>query len=175
LTVASLRNVGKVEKMETVFRLRPALMHVDLSRIPSDAQVLAARLLLVRAHPLAKDWGTKPTLFVAEPCNRPWQEFEMNSFEYAKDKFWKEAWGMSWNGADPDFFPLFLAHGPSQGTANTWDFTKAVDYWTTGKHANHGFTLYAANKYIDHLWVHTRKAKEIKHRPTLFVIYVPQA
>jgi hypothetical protein len=174
LTVASLRNVGKAEKMETVFRLRPALMRVDLASIPAGAQVLAARLLLVRANPLAKDWDTKPTLFVAEPCNRPWQEFEMNSFQYARDKFWKEAWGMSWNGDDPDFFPLFLAHGPSQGTTNTWDFTKAVSYWTDGKHANHGFVLYSAPKYIDHLWVHTRKAKEVSNRPTLFVIYVPK-
>jgi outer membrane protein assembly factor BamB len=171
LTVASLRNVGKAETMETVFRLRPALMRVDLSSIPPGAQVLAARLLLVRAHPLAKDWDAKPTLFVAEPCNRPWQEFEMNSFEYAKDKFWKETWGMSWTGADPDFFPLFLAHGPSQGTANTWDFTRAVNYWIDGKHPNHGFALYAAPRYIDYLWVHTRKAKEVRNRPTLFVIY----
>ena len=174
LTVASLRNIGKAEKMETVFRLHPALMRVDLSSIPVGARVLAARLLLVRAHPLAKAWDTKPTLFVAEPCNRPWQEFEMNSFEYAKDKFWKEAWGMSWNGADPDFYPLFLAHGPSQGRTNTWDFTRAVNYWTDGKRVNHGFTMYAAPKYIDHLWVHTRKTKEVKNRPTLFVIYVPK-
>ncbi len=64
--------------METVFRLRPALMRVNLSSIPPGAKVLAARLLLVRAHPLAKDWDTKPTLFVAEPCNRPWQEFEFS-------------------------------------------------------------------------------------------------
>ena len=174
LTVGLLGNIGKAEKMETVFRLRPALMRVDLSSIPPGAKILAARLLLVRAHPLAKDWDAKPTMFVAEPCNRPWQEFEMNSFEYAKDKFWKEAWGMSWNGDDPDFFPLFLAHGPSQGTANTWDFTQAVNYWTDGKHANHGFTLYAANNYIDYLWVHTRECREIKNRPTLFVIYVPR-
>jgi len=175
LTVGSLQNVGKAEKMETTFRLRPALMQVDLASIPAGATILAARLLLVRAHPLASDWDTKPTMFVAEPCNRPWQEFEMNSFEYARDKFWKEVWGASWNGPDPDFFPIFLAHGPSQGTANTWDFTQAVNYWTDGKHANHGFTLYSANKYIDYLWVHSRKSKDVKNRPTLFVVYVPKA
>ena len=115
LTVASLKNIGKAETMEAALRLRPALMRVDLSSIPAGARLLAARLVLVRAHPPAKDWNTKPTMFVAEPCNRPWQEFEMNSFEYAKDKFWKEAWGMSWNGADPDFFPVFLAHGGQSG------------------------------------------------------------
>lgn len=173
LTVQSLQNVGKAETMETVFRLRPALLRVDLDSLPSGADILAARLLLVRARPLGKEWDTKPTMFVAEPCNRPWQEFEMTSFQFAKNKFWQEAWGMSWNGADPDFFPLFLAHGPSQGTANTWDFTQAVKYWTDGKHENHGFALYSAPKSIDHLWVHTREAKEIKNRPTLFVMYRP--
>jgi hypothetical protein len=175
LTVASLRNVGKAETMEAALRLRPALLRVDLSCIPAGSQVLAARLLLTRAQPLAKGWDAKPTLFVAEPCNRPWQEYEMNSFEYARDRFWKEAWGMSWNGPDPDFLPLFIAHGPSQGRANTWDFTRAVAYWTDGQHKNFGFTLYAASQYLDYLWVYTRETKEVKNRPTLFVIYVPKA
>jgi hypothetical protein len=172
--VASLKNVGHAETMEVTFRLRPAMMRVDLSSIPAGARVLSAKLLLVRSRALGKDWDAKPTMFVAEPCNRPWQEFEMDSFRYAKDKFWKEAWGMSWNGDDPDFFPLFLAHGPSQGTASSWDFTQAVDYWTSGRHPNHGFVMYSANRYVDYLWVHTRKAKSVANRPTLFVIYEPK-
>lgn len=173
LTVASLQNVGKAQQMETTFRLRPALLQIDLASIPAGAEVLAARLLLVRARPAVADAENKPTMFVAEPCNRPWHEYEMSSFEYAKDKFWKEAWGMSWNGPDPDFLPVFLAHGPSQGTTNTWDFTQAVKYWADGKHTNHGFTLYSCNKYVDYLWVYTRKAEDVKKRPTLFVIYTP--
>ena len=45
-------------------------------------------------------------------------------------------------GDDPDFLPVYLAHGPSQGKVNTWDFTHAVRFWTDGKHANHGFMLH---------------------------------
>ena len=39
-------------------------------------------------------------------------------------------------GDDPDFLPIYLAHGPSQGKVNTWDFTHAVRFWTDGQHAN---------------------------------------
>ncbi len=108
LTVASVGNIGKSEQVESCLRLRPSMRRIDLSSIPVGARVLAARLLLVRASPPGKGWDEKPTLFVAEPCNRPWEEYEMTSFEYAKDKFWQEVWGAAWNGADPDFFPLFL-------------------------------------------------------------------
>ena len=69
-------------------------------------------------------------MWVVEPCLRPWHEYEVNAFEYAKDKFWKDVGGMHWDG-DADFAPVFLAYGPGQGKVNAWDFTEAVRYWTT--------------------------------------------
>ena len=70
---------------------------------------------------------------------------------------------------------MFIAHGPSQGTTNTWDFTQAVKWWTDGKHPNHGFTLYnAVRSNVDYLWVHSCKAKDVRLRPALMVIYEPK-
>ncbi len=48
-----------------------------------------------------------------------------------------------------------------------------MKYWTDGKHANHGFALYASPKYIDYLTVFSRETKALKNRPALFVVYVP--
>ena len=47
-------------------------------------------------------------MWVVEPCNRPWVEQEVNAFQYAKGKFWKQVGGFNW-GDDPDFLPMFLA------------------------------------------------------------------
>ena len=171
----SLHSVAGSERMEVCFRGRPVMMRVDFSSIPQGSRILAARLLLVRASPLPKDWGTRPHLFVAEFCNRPWKEKEVNTFEYAKDRFWKETHGSNWDGDDPDFLPMFIAYGPSQGTANVWDFTEAVKWWTDGRHPNHGFTLYNGDyTAVDYLWVYSRWAKEIRQRPAMVVIHEPK-
>jgi hypothetical protein len=135
---------------------------------------LGARLLLVRAHELKKDWDATPTLFVAQPCNRPWKEHEINVFEYAKDKFWREYAGMLWDGDDPDLMPVYAAYGPSGGRTGSWSFTHAVRYWTDGRPPNHGFIVFASQKYIGPLVAFTRKCKDIRNRPALMVIYEPK-
>ena len=108
---------------------------------------------------------------MAEPCNRPWEEYEVNAFQYAKDRFWKEIGGFHW-GDDPDFLPIFLAYGPGQPKANCWDFAEAVRFWVSGKHPNHGFMLHGDSK--DYMIAHTRGATEIKDRPAVLVIYEPR-
>jgi len=171
----ALRSLAGAEKMEVTFRGRPAMMRLDFSTIPNGSNILAAQLALVRSGPLAKDWDTRRSYFVAEFCNRPWKEAEVNTFEYARDQFWQELHGASWDGTDPDFLPMFIAHGPSQGTTNGWDFTQAVKWWTDGKHPNHGFTLYnGVRTNVDYLWVHSCRTKEVRLRPAMMVIYEPK-
>ncbi len=167
-------NRGKTAAHEVFMRHRSPLMRVDLSGIPTGAKILAARLLVVRANPKVLDDHDpykKATMWVVEPCNRPWEEYEVNAFEYAKDRFWKEVGGMHW-GADPDFLPVFLAYGPGQGLVNTWDFTAAVRYWTDGRHPNHGFMLHGDSH--DYLSAHTREARALEDRPAVLVIYEPK-
>jgi hypothetical protein len=174
LTVDRAVNYGKNATLEVFMRHRSVLMRVDLSSLPKGAEVLEARLLLVRARPINKehDPEAKPTMWVAEPCNRPWEESEVNAYEYARGKFWREVGGRSY-GDDPDFAPLFLVHGPgSAGPACSWDFTEAVRWWTDGKHANHGFMLHGDS--FDYLTCWTREAPEVKDRPALLVIYRPK-
>jgi hypothetical protein len=171
----TLGSLAGSERMEVTHRGRPAMMRVDFSSIPAGSRILAARLLLMRAGQLPQDWDSRRSFFVAECCNRPWKETEVNTFEYAKDRFWKETHGSSWDGDDPDFLPTFIAFGPSQGTANVWDFTEAVKWWTDGKHPNHGFTLYNADyTSVDYLWVHSRWVKDVSRRPAMMVIYEPK-
>jgi hypothetical protein len=166
-------NIGHQAKHEVFMRHRSPLMRVDLSSIPKDAHIFAAKLLLVRAQPAGTPQGPhRANIWVAEACNRPWQEHEVNAFQYAKDQFWKDVGG-GYYGDDPDFLPLYLAHGPSQeGAASAWDFTQAVRFWTDGQHANHGFMLHgdAGDKLI--AW--SREAPQIENRPALLVIYEPQ-
>jgi hypothetical protein len=167
-------NRGKAASHEVFMRHRSPLMRVDLSSIPTGSTILAAQLLVIRANQKDLDDHTptkKPTMWVVEPCNRPWQEYEVNAFEYAKDKFWKEIGGMSW-GEDPDFLPTFLAHGPGQGKVNVWDFTEAVRFWTDGKHPNHGFMLHGDSH--DYMIAHAREARDLKDRPAVLVIYEPR-
>ncbi|MDB5386081.1 MAG: hypothetical protein JWM11_1727 [Planctomycetaceae bacterium] len=164
-------NRGHAESHEVFMRHRSPLMQVDLSSIPQSAKILAAELIITRANEKYLDDHNpdkKPTFWVVEPCNRPWNEFEVNAFEYARDLFWKEIGGMSWN-ADPDFHTAFLAHGPGQGKVNVWDFTEAVRYWTNGKNPNYGFMLHGDSH--DYLTAATREAKELQKRPTVLVIY----
>jgi hypothetical protein len=172
--VQRANNQGKSATHEVFMRHRSPLMRVDLSSIPAGSKILAARLLLVRAgdrFPADHNPEKKPTMWVVEPCNRPWKEYEVNAFEYARDRFWKEVGGMHW-GEDPDFWPVFLAFGPGQGKVNSWDFTEAVRFWTGGRHANHGFMLHGDSH--DYMIAHAREAKDLKNRPAVLVIYEPK-
>ncbi len=167
-------NRGKSASHEIFMRHRSPLMRVDLGTIPAGSNILAARLLVVRANEKYLDDHNpekKPTMWVVEPCNRPWEEYEVNAFQYAKDKFWKEIGGMSW-GEDPDFLPTFLAHGPGTVKALTLDFAEAVRFWTDGKHPNHGFMLHGDSH--DYMTAHSREAKEVKNRPAVLVVYEPK-
>jgi hypothetical protein len=164
-------NRGGAASHEVFMRHRSAMMRVDLSSIPADAEILAAQLIVVRANDKYLDDHNpekKATLWVVEPCLRPWVEHEVNAYRYSKDRFWKEIGGMQWDG-DADFAPVFLAHGPGQGKVNAWDFTHAVRYWTTERRPNHGFMLHGDSH--DYLTAATREAKNLRDRPALLVIY----
>jgi hypothetical protein len=172
-TVERAANRGKSATHEIFMRHRSPLMRVDLSSIPAGSRVLAARLIIVRASDKLPDNHNplkKPTMWVVEPCNRPWEEYEVNAYEYARDKFWKAVGGFYW-GEDPDFLPIFLAYGPGQGKVNTWDFTEAIRFWANGKHPNHGFMLHGDSH--DYMIAHAREAREVKDRPAVLVIYEP--
>lgn len=165
------KNRGQAASFEVFMRHRSPLMQVDLSSIPMGANILAAQLVIVRANDKYLDDHNpdkKATMWVVEPCNRPWDENLVNTFEYAKDEFWKEIGGMSW-GEDPDFRPVFVAHGPGQGKVNVWDFTEAVRYWTSGQATNHGFMLHGDSH--DYMIAHTREASELQDRPAVLVVY----
>lgn len=163
------RNYGKVAAQEVFMRHRSVLMQVDLSAIPKGSTILAAQLLIVRQGK-DRDPSKEPTMWVAEPCNRPWEESEVNSYEYARDKFWKEVGGASY-GDDPDFLPLYVAHGPGTPGVNVLEFSDAVRFWTNGKHPNHGFMLHGDSK--DYITAFSRDAAEVKQRPALLVAYEP--
>lgn len=165
------------ERMEVSLRGRPALLRCDLSSIPRGSTILAAQLLLVRDSPLPNDWDRRRPYFVAEFCNRPWNEAEVNIFEYAKDRFWQELLGMNWHGDDPDFLPMVIAHGPSRQTTSVWDFTEAVKWWTDGKQPNYGFTLCNAVYGVstaDSLTAYSIRIKDLRLRPAMMVIYEPK-
>jgi hypothetical protein len=166
---ARAENRGRDETQEVFMRHRSPLMRVDLSTIPRGSEILAARLIVVRARN-DRDPLKEPTMWVVEPCNRPWEENEVNAFQYANDKFWKQVGGFCW-GDDPDFLPLFLAYGPGRGKVSWWDFTQAVRYWTSGDHPNHGFMLHGDSR--DYMTAYTREARDLKNRPAVLVIYVP--
>jgi hypothetical protein len=167
---ARAENRSQGETQEIFMRHRSPLMRVDLSSMPAGSQILAARLIVVRARE-ERDPRKNPTMWVVEPCNRPWEEREVNAFQYARDKFWKEVGGFHW-GDDPDFLPVFLAYGPGRGKVNWWDFTQAVRFWTSGDHPNHGFMLHGDSQ--DYMTGYTRKAKDVKNRPAVLVIYEPK-
>ena len=50
-------------------------------------------------------------MWVAEACNRPWDENDVNAYQYARDKFWKAVGGMHW-ADEPDFSAAFTAGSP---------------------------------------------------------------
>jgi hypothetical protein len=174
MTLERTDNIGKQASHEIFMRHRSPLMRVDLASIPKGADILAARLVVIRAtDKYAKEHTPEqPNMWVVEPCNRPWEEYEVNAYEYAKDKFWKAIGGQHY-GSDPDFLPVYLAHGPSQGKVNVWDFTNAVRFWTDTPHANHGFMLHGnAGDWMGR--AHSREATAIKDRPAVLVIYEPR-
>src|SRR5262249_37350173 len=73
--VGRSQNRGKSATHEVFMRHRSPLMRVDLSSVPAGSTVLAARLVIVRANDKVlddHDPAKKPTLWVVEPCNRPW-------------------------------------------------------------------------------------------------------
>jgi len=164
--------------LEVFMRHRSQIIRVDLSTVPTGSTILAAQLVLTRSRGLPKEgYGPeKPNMWVAEACNRPWVEPEVNAYEYAHDKYWKSVGGfmgaVSYEGDDPDFRPIYLAYGPSTGKVNVWDFTEAVRFWTDGKHPNHGFVLHGNGK--DYMRAFTREFKEIQKRPMMLVIYEPR-
>jgi hypothetical protein len=168
---ARAENLAQAEMQEIFMRHRSPLMRVDLSSIPTGATILAAQLIVVRATEDGRDARHNPTMWVVEPCNRPWEEYEVNAFQYAKDKFWKQVGGFHWTD-EADFLPVFLAYGPGRGKVNWWDFTQAVRFWTSGVHANHGFMLHGDSR--DYMIAYTRKAKTLKNRPAVMVIYEPK-
>lgn len=173
MTLERTDNIGNRASHEIFMRHRSPMMRVDLTSIPKGSQILAAQLIVIRAHDkFNKDHNPdQPNIWVVEPCARPWEEYQVNAYEYAKDKFWKAIGGVYY-GDDPDFLPLYLAHGPSQGKVNTWNFTQAIRFWTNGKHANHGFMLHGnAGDWLPQ--AHSREAKEIRDRPAVWVIYNP--
>jgi hypothetical protein len=163
-------NRGKAATEEVFMRHRSPLFRVDVSSIPKGSNILAAEFLLVRAGQPGKEQSSKhANMWVAEACNRDWSEYDVNAYWFAKDKFWKEVGGMNWSGNDPDFLPIYLAHGPGREGCNVWDFTEAVKFWTDGKHANRGFMLHGDSK--DWFRAYFREAEKVKDRPALLVVY----
>jgi hypothetical protein len=174
-TEARAKNTGTSETQEAFMRHRSLILRADLSAIPAGSAILAARFILVAGDTQfekGRDPRVDANMWVAEPCNRPWVEPEVNAYEYAKDKFWKAVGGMYY-GEDPDFHPVYLAHGPGNAPVSTWDFTEAMKFWTDGKHENHGFMLHGDSyHYMGRACL--RECKEIRNRPALLVAYEPK-
>lgn len=163
---------GPGDSVEVFMRHRSPVMRADLASIPATATILSARLVVTRVGAADLKVPDKPNMWVAEPCNRDWDAQSANCYFYAPGKLWKGVSGLYY-GEDPDFWPAFLIHGPAGGGAvSDWDFTEAIRFWHNGKHPNHGFFLHGdANDYM-RMW--TPRAKEIKQRPAIMVIYEPK-
>jgi hypothetical protein len=161
------------ETVEVFMRHRSVLMRADLSSLPADANVLSARLVVTRTTGSGdRKPPDKPNLWVAEPCNRDWDETAANCYFYARGKHWKGVNGLYY-GEDPDYWPVFVAHGPAGGGAvSVWDFTEAVKFWRDGRHANHGFYLHGDS--VDYMRMFTSRAREVKQRPAVLVIWEPR-
>lgn len=188
--VTAQKQPGKYPTYEIFLWRRCPVMRAELSTIPRGSTILAARFILTRAAPpqpaitppnSPQTSPFKPTMLVAQPCNRAWKETEMNGFQYANDMFWKEICGMDLTGDDPDFSSVILAYGQSKLMVSDWDFTEAVRYWIDGGHENHGFIFYsmesrftARRNYMDYFLAYSREAAETKKRPCLLVAYVPK-
>ena len=164
------------DTVEAFMRHRSPLMQADLSSLPKGAQILAAKLVVVRVGEpgamISDRTPLKPNMWAAEPCNRDWDPASANCYAYATGKLWKAVSGLYY-GEDPDYWPVFVAHGPmGTGAACSWDFTEALKFWLDGTHVNHGFFLYGDS--IDYLRIFTMKAKDVKQRPAILVVYEPK-
>lgn len=158
------------ETVEAFMRHRSVLMRVELASIPKDAAILAAQLVVTRSTAAGdRQPPDKANLWVAEPCNRAWDESAANCYCFAPGKLWKAVNGLYY-GTDPDHWPVFAAHGPAGGGAvSAWDFAEALRFWRNGAHPNHGFFLHGDS--VDYMRLYTHRAKVIKHRPALMVIF----
>ena len=157
--------------LELFMRHRSPMMRVDLSSIPKDAKIHAAQLVLQAGKGTQR--GKEPrNMFVAEPCNRPWVESEVNAYRWAKGKLWNSLAARGYTGDDPDMWPVFIAHGAVGGTVLTWDFTHAAKWWLEEGHANHGFFLYGDKGFIARPF--TSRCKDVGKRPAMMVIYEPK-
>jgi hypothetical protein len=174
-TLGREKNTGSSPTEEAFMRHRSLILKADLSAIPPGSTIHAARFILVAQDSKfekGRDPRVDPSMWVAEACNRPWVESEVNAYEYAKDKFWKSPGGMD-RTDDPDFLPIYLAHGPGNAPVSTWDFTEAVRFWTDGKHENHGFMLHGDSyHYMGRAC--TRENPDPKSRPAILVAYEPR-
>jgi hypothetical protein len=163
---------GASDTVEVFMRHRSPLLRVDFSGIPKEARILAARLVVTRAGAADLKVPEKPNLWVAEPCNREWDANSANCYAYAPGRNWKGVSGLYY-GEDPDFWPVFLMHGPAGGGAVTvWDFTEAVKFWLEEGHVNHGFFLHGDSN--DYMRMFTPRVKNVKQRPAVMVIYEPK-
>lgn len=161
------------ETVEVFMRHRSVLMRADLASIPRNASILAAKLVITRTQAADLKPPEKPNLWVTEPCNRDWDEATANCYFYARGKHWKGVSGLYY-GEDPDFWPVMLSHGPAGGgSVSAWDFTDAVKFWMDDNHPNHGFFLHGDSN--DYMIMYTPKAKELKQRPAIMVIYEPKS
>jgi hypothetical protein len=180
-----LVNRGAEETLEVFMRHRSQLIGIDVSSIPEGSRILAARFVMTVQDLSQSEWFpgwtlARPNMWVAEACQRPWAELEANGYEYAEGKLWRAMSGQYY-GPDPDFLPLYVAHGPANGRqfpggspepAVWWDFTEAVRFWTDGKYANHGFFFHGGGSDSPlYLVSYTCQAGEIEKRPALLVSY----
>jgi hypothetical protein len=160
------------DTVEAFMRHRSPLMQADLSVIPKGAAILAARLVITRMQASDLKPPEKPNLWVAEPCNREWDPAAATCYQYAPGKLWKAVSGLYY-GEDPDFWPVFLMHGPAGGgPVSVWDFTEALKFWTDGRHENHGFFFYGDSS--DYMRMVTPLHKDVKLRPAILVIFDPK-
>jgi len=155
------------ETVEAFMRHRSPLLQADLTSIPKGSSILAARFVVTRRTAKPQ----KLNLWVAEPCNRNWDDGSANCYSYAPGKHWKTVSGLYY-GEDPDFWPVFLMYGPAAGVVNVWDFTEGLKFWTEGAHENHGFFFYGDS--ADYMSMFTPRAKDPKVRPAMMVIYLPK-
>jgi hypothetical protein len=160
------------DTVESFMRHRGVLLRADLTCIPKDAMILAAKFVATRVPPKDPKMMEKANLWVAEPCNRDWDPAAANCYLYAPGKYWKAVNGLYY-GEDPDHWPVFVMHGPAGGgLVSAWDFSEAFKFWQQPDHPNHGFFLHCQNDYMR---LYTHLAKEIKLRPAIMVVYEPKS
>jgi hypothetical protein len=162
---------SKYEQVELFMRHRCVLFRADLSSIPRGSSILAARLVISRNNPGASagNGPDRPNLWVAEFCNRDWDDHQANCYFFGPGEHWKAVNGLYY-GEDPDFWPAFACLGPSgSGVVTDWDFTEAIKFLTDGRHENHGFLVYGDHN--DYIALCTPLAKDVKLRPAIMVAY----